>query len=142
MRESVGLIGIGLVGTALAENLVAAGFDVVGFARSAGNRNALARLGGRAAASAAAVGEAAERVILSLPDSPAVEAVLRGPDGLLAGVSRVRLILEYADRLGQELPLTRVHQKILARGTAAGGGDLDTSAVIQQLRTLTRGRRA
>jgi 3-hydroxyisobutyrate dehydrogenase-like beta-hydroxyacid dehydrogenase len=289
VRESLGLIGIGLVGTALAENLLAAGFDVVGFARGAASRDALARCGGRPAPSARAVGEAAERVILSLPDSSAVEEVVLGPEGLLAGSARVRvildtttgdpertealaarlaergihlldgpisgssqqirerqgafliggdraayegcldliralaerhyhlggsgagaraklasnlilglnrlalaeglvfaerlgldleaflallkvtpayscavdvkgqkmlqgdftpqskisqhhkdlrIILDYAERLGQDLPLARVHEAILARGIAAGEGDLDTSAVIRQLRAL------
>ncbi|HTX54737.1 MAG TPA: NAD(P)-dependent oxidoreductase [Candidatus Baltobacteraceae bacterium] len=94
MGESIGLIGIGLVGTALAENLVAAGFDVGGFARSTASRDALSRCGGRAVPSARGVGEMAERVILSLPDSSAVEDVVLGPEGLLAGTSRVRLILD------------------------------------------------
>jgi len=94
MGESIGLVGIGLVGTALAENLLAAGFDVLGFARSAASRDALARRGGRPAASARAVGEGAERVILSLPDSSAVEAVVLGPEGLFAGTPRVRVILD------------------------------------------------
>ncbi len=94
MRETIGLVGIGLVGTALAENLLAAGFEVLGFARSAASREALARRGGRQAASARAIGEAVERVILSLPDSPIVEAVVLGPEGLLAGSARVRMILD------------------------------------------------
>ena len=48
-RETIGLIGIGLVGTALAESLLAAGYGVVGFARSEASREKLGRLGGRAA---------------------------------------------------------------------------------------------
>ena len=53
-RETIGLIGIGLVGTALAENLLAAGYQVIGFARSEASREKLTRLGGRAAAAPAA----------------------------------------------------------------------------------------
>jgi len=94
MRESIGMVGIGLVGTALAESLLAAGFEVVGFARSVASREALVRRGGRAAASARAIGEEVERVILSLPDSPAVDEVILGPEGLLAGTARVRVILD------------------------------------------------
>ena len=51
-RETIGLIGIGLVGTALAENLLAAGYQVIGFARSAGQSReigAAGRPGGRGA---------------------------------------------------------------------------------------------
>ena len=93
-RETVGLIGIGLVGTALAENLLAAGYEVIGFARSEASRAKLARLGGWAAASSREIGQAAERVILSLPDSDVVEEVVLGPGGLLGSSSKVRLILD------------------------------------------------
>jgi 3-hydroxyisobutyrate dehydrogenase-like beta-hydroxyacid dehydrogenase len=94
MAETVGLIGIGLVGTALAENLLAAGYDVIGFARSEASRAKLARLGGRAAAGPAQVAAEAARVLLSLPDSDVVEEVVLGPGGLLGGSSKVRLILD------------------------------------------------
>jgi 3-hydroxyisobutyrate dehydrogenase-like beta-hydroxyacid dehydrogenase len=94
MRETVGLVGIGLVGTALAENLLAGGFDVIGYARSEASREKLVRLGGRAAGRAGEVAEAAARVILSLPDSDAVEQVVAADDGLLAARGRLRLILD------------------------------------------------
>jgi 3-hydroxyisobutyrate dehydrogenase-like beta-hydroxyacid dehydrogenase len=93
-REAIGLIGIGLVGTAFAENLLAAGYQVVGFARRASSRETLVRLGGRASASAPEVAQAAERVILSLPDSDAVDEVVRGAHGLLSVGSRLRIILD------------------------------------------------
>ena len=92
--ETIGLIGIGLVGTAFAENLLTAGYRVIGFARRASSREALVRLGGRAAASAAEVAQAAERVILSLPDSDVVDEVVLGPKGLLSVASRLRVILD------------------------------------------------
>jgi len=93
-RETIGLIGIGLVGTALAENLLAAGYQVIGFARSEASREKLVRLGGRAAAAPAAVAEEAARVILSLPDSDVVNQIVSGPGGLLLAGSGLRLILD------------------------------------------------
>jgi 3-hydroxyisobutyrate dehydrogenase-like beta-hydroxyacid dehydrogenase len=93
-RETIGLVGIGLVGTALAESLLARGYGVVGFARSQASREKLVRLGGRAAADPADVAAEAARVVLSLPDSDVVDQVVSGPGGLLeAGVS-LRLILD------------------------------------------------
>jgi len=93
-RETIGLIGIGLVGTALAENLLAAGYQVIGFARSEASREKLVRLGGRAAAAPAAVAAEASRVILSLPDSDVVDQIVSGPGGLLAAGSGLRLVLD------------------------------------------------
>ena len=52
-RQAVGLIGVGLLGAALAERLTGGGFDVLGYDVAAGRREALARLGARAAAIAA-----------------------------------------------------------------------------------------
>jgi 3-hydroxyisobutyrate dehydrogenase-like beta-hydroxyacid dehydrogenase len=92
--ETIGLVGIGLVGTALAENLIGAGFEVVGFARREASRANLTRLGGRVASSARDVAQAAERVILSLPDSDVVDEVVLGPYGLLSAPSTLRLILD------------------------------------------------
>lgn len=50
----------------------------------------------------------------------------------------LRIILEYAERLGQELPLARLHKEILERCMAQGEGDLDTSGVILELRRMKK----
>ncbi len=49
----------------------------------------------------------------------------------------VTLILKYADESGQDLPLSRVHLDILTQTIAAGEGDLDTCAVIKEIRRRT-----
>ena len=46
----------------------------------------------------------------------------------------VSIILEYAQNLQQELPASKVHQKVLEKAIAAGDGDLDNSAVIREIR--------
>jgi 3-hydroxyisobutyrate dehydrogenase-like beta-hydroxyacid dehydrogenase len=124
------MVGIGLVGTALAENLLAAGFEVLGFARSVTSRDALARRGGRAVPSARAVGEEAERVILSLPDSSAVEDVILGPEGLLAGTARVRLILDTTT--GDPERTEALAARLAARGVHLLDGPISGSS--QQIR--------
>ncbi len=93
-KDTIGLVGIGLVGTALAENLLAAGYEVLGFAPSEASRAKLVRLGGRVVEGPAQVAAEAARVILSLPDSDVVERVVLGPGGLLEGPVRPRLILD------------------------------------------------
>jgi 3-hydroxyisobutyrate dehydrogenase-like beta-hydroxyacid dehydrogenase len=74
--QTVGLIGAGLLGAALAERLVGGGLDVLGYDVDAGRREALARLGARAAASAGAVLSACPRVLMSLPGLDVVASVL------------------------------------------------------------------
>ncbi|MBI4893628.1 MAG: NAD(P)-dependent oxidoreductase [Acidobacteria bacterium] len=71
----VGLIGVGLVGTALAERLLAAGFQVTGYDTDPAQLEALRKLGGRPAASPQEAA-AAPRLLLSLPTSSTGAQVL------------------------------------------------------------------
>jgi L-threonate 2-dehydrogenase len=71
----VGVIGLGNMGSAMAANLVQAGFEVVGTDVVARYRNALKKAGGTALADARAVGKCSRRIILSLPSEAALQAV-------------------------------------------------------------------
>jgi 3-hydroxyisobutyrate dehydrogenase-like beta-hydroxyacid dehydrogenase len=81
----VGLVGLGLVGTALGARLAAAGFAVLGHDHSPQAREAWARGGGRVADSLAALGQACPCVVLAVFDTAGVLQVVEGPGGLLAG---------------------------------------------------------
>ena len=83
MRETVGLVGIGLVGTALAERFLAAGLGVVGFDVERQRCAHLEALGGTAVESAAAVAYSVRRVALSLPTTEVVRSVVDGRAGIL-----------------------------------------------------------
>lgn len=65
----IGLIGLGLLGSAVAERLVRAGHEVCGYDLDVARCDDLARLGGTVAADAAGVGRACSSILLSLPDS-------------------------------------------------------------------------
>ena len=80
--ETVGFVGTGIMGKPMAENVLAAGYDVVAYNRSPEPVEDLAERGATAADSAAAVAESADVVITVLPDTDAVESVLYD-DGLL-----------------------------------------------------------
>jgi 3-hydroxyisobutyrate dehydrogenase-like beta-hydroxyacid dehydrogenase len=84
--ELVGLVGLGLMGMALAERLRRGGFDVWGHDIDPARESLLAASGGKVATSAADIASACSRILLSLPDSDVVEAVLTdmGPS-LVAG---------------------------------------------------------
>jgi len=82
-KENIGLVGIGLVGTALGENLLAAGFGVVGYDIVPEKCRHLEELGGEAASSPADVARRCRRVVLSLMTSEIVRGVVEGSDGLL-----------------------------------------------------------
>ncbi|GAA3420143.1 2-hydroxy-3-oxopropionate reductase [Streptosporangium vulgare] len=80
---NIGFIGLGIMGSPMAANLVRAGHTVVGYDTSAERTDALAVAGGKSAGSVAEAVAQAEVVITMLPDSPQVEEVAFGDDGLL-----------------------------------------------------------
>jgi len=80
---NIGLIGLGLVGSAMAECLIADRSNVVGFDIDQAKCEFLEQLGGQVVNNPAQVAEQAERVILSLPDTEAVLQVVEGPGGIM-----------------------------------------------------------
>jgi 3-hydroxyisobutyrate dehydrogenase-like beta-hydroxyacid dehydrogenase len=93
-ESTVGLIGLGLVGQALAGRLLAAGATVVGHDVDPAAREAAAAAGVAVVDSAAEVGGRARLVLLSLPSSPVVEAVLWAEGGLADGCSAGSVIVD------------------------------------------------
>ena len=84
--RQVGIIGVGLVGTALAERLIGAGYRITGYDLRPEPMDVLRRMGAGTACSAIAVAEKSTRLILSLPTSDIVATVLQEIAGkLLAG---------------------------------------------------------
>lgn len=92
--STVGLLGLGIMGSAMAPNLLAAGFKVVGFDIAAERLDAFERTGGTPATAPREVAMAADILISVLPSVQALEQVLCGPDGLLAAGRRNRILVE------------------------------------------------
>jgi len=81
----VGFIGLGIMGRPMARNLLKAGFELIVHNRSQGPVQALIAEGVRAATSPRAVAKQVECLITMLPDSPDVEPVALGPNGIIEG---------------------------------------------------------
>jgi 3-hydroxyisobutyrate dehydrogenase-like beta-hydroxyacid dehydrogenase len=77
MKSRVGVVGLGIMGSAMSENLVKAGFEVSGFDVATNRRKALRAAGGRPEGSAGDVARRAAIVVTSLPSAGALEAVSR-----------------------------------------------------------------
>jgi L-threonate 2-dehydrogenase len=76
-NQSVGMIGLGIMGSAMSKNLLRAGLRVVGFDISADALAAFAAAGGQAVRSVAEVAAAADILITSLPSAAALYDVVR-----------------------------------------------------------------
>ncbi len=83
--KTVGFIGLGLMGGPMARNLLKAGFEVVGYNRSRGKVDALVADGGTAGDSPADVASRCDVVISCVSDTPDVQQVVAGDDGIAAG---------------------------------------------------------
>lgn len=81
---AVAFIGLGIMGSPMAVNLVRAGHDVVGYNRTPTKARPLVEAGGRAATTIADAVHNADVVVTMLPDSPDVEAVTFGTQGIHA----------------------------------------------------------
>ena len=75
-RTPVGLIGLGLLGQALAKRLLAASFAVIGFDVEETKRKKLATLGGEAAETIAELAQASSPIVLAVFDTDQVEEVV------------------------------------------------------------------
>jgi 3-hydroxyisobutyrate dehydrogenase-like beta-hydroxyacid dehydrogenase len=91
---SIGVVGLGLLGHAVASRLVDAGRGVVGFDVLPERVGALVGLGGQPALSAAEVARRADPVCTLLPSLAAVEAAVLGPEGVLAAAGPGRTLVQ------------------------------------------------
>jgi putative dehydrogenase len=110
---AIGIIGLGLLGHAVASRLLAGGFDVVGYDLVPERVTDLVRLGGRGAASAAEAGSP-DAVCVMLPSLASVEEVILGAGGLVARGRAGQTIVQMST-------ISPVLTRRLAREVAAGG---------------------
>jgi 2-hydroxy-3-oxopropionate reductase len=92
--DSVGFIGLGVMGKPMAKNLIAGGYSLVVHSRSAGPVDELVAAGAARAASPADVARRVTRIITMLPDSPDVEQVLEGEEGVFSAVQPGTIIID------------------------------------------------
>lgn len=94
-KAKIGFIGVGLMGHGMAKNLLEKGFSVSLLGHR--NREPVDDLVSRGAVevdSPKAVAAASDVIILCLPNSPTIEAIVLGPDGVLDGASEGAVIID------------------------------------------------
>jgi 2-hydroxy-3-oxopropionate reductase len=84
-KMKVGYIGLGIMGKPMARNILKAGYPLVVHNRSRGAVNELVYEGAQEAHSPAEVAEEVDIVFTNLPDTPDVESVTLGPEGIIEG---------------------------------------------------------
>lgn len=93
-EKTIGFIGLGLMGRPMCRNLLKAGARLVVTNRSEPPRLEMKREGALVGDTPAAVAAQADIIVLMVADTPAVEAVLQGPDGVLESLRPDTLIID------------------------------------------------
>lgn len=92
--QTIGVVGLGIMGLPMAKNLVDSGYDVIGYNRSTEPMDRLAEAGGKRAQSARDAAASADVLITCLPDSAVVAEVIREEDGVMAGIDPGTIVIE------------------------------------------------
>ena len=93
---TVGFIGLGIMGSPMSVHLANAGYTVAGYNRSAERLATLVEAGGRAATSIPDAVRDADVVAVMVPDSPDVQDVLLGEDGVFANAKPGTLVIDFS----------------------------------------------
>jgi len=94
MNESIGFIGLGIMGSGMAANLLRAGFNVTVWNRTPARITPLAGAGAAVADNPAAVAESSTIIVTCVSDTPDVEEVILGPQGIIDGVRSGSLVID------------------------------------------------
>jgi 2-hydroxy-3-oxopropionate reductase len=126
-KPVIGLVGLGIMGKPMARNLMKAGYELVVYDIVQAAVEELAAEGATPTGSPREVAAGCDFIITMLPDSPDVEAVALGPDGLIEGVKSGQI---YAD-MSTIAPTTAilVNEKMSEKGVRCldapvSGGDV------------------
>jgi 2-hydroxy-3-oxopropionate reductase len=117
--ETIGFIGLGLMGRPMARNLLKAGYPLVVHSRGQGPVNELVEAGARRASSPAEIAAAATRIITMVPDGPDVELVLEGPQGVFSAIQPGTIVIDMSSIA------PGVARRLAARAHTLGGSMLD-----------------
>lgn len=94
MNESIGFIGLGIMGRGMAANLLRAGFNLSVWNRTPSRMTPLVEAGARAAGGPAEVARLSDIIITCVSDTADVEEVVLGPGGVIEGARRGSLLID------------------------------------------------
>ncbi|HZT98572.1 MAG TPA: 2-hydroxy-3-oxopropionate reductase [Ktedonobacteraceae bacterium] len=127
MTTTIGFIGLGIMGKPMARNLMKAGYKLVVYNRSQAPVKELAADGAAGADSPKAVAEQSDVVITMLPDSPQVQEVMTGENGVLGGAKASTLVIDMSTIspvVTQELARLAQERGVRMLDAPVSGGDV------------------
>jgi 2-hydroxy-3-oxopropionate reductase len=143
MAETVGFIGLGVMGKPMALNLIKAGHRLVVHSRSSAPVAEVVAAGAARGTGPADVARRASIVITMLPDTPDVESVIAGPDGVLSGLQPGSIVIDMSSI--SPVATKRLAERVSERQSAmldapVSGGEI--GAINASLSIMVGGDRA
>ncbi len=96
MSEKIGFIGLGIMGAGMAQNLLEAGYEIVVWNRTASKMARFRDRGAVVAKSPAEVASQCDIVMICVSDTPDVQAVIWGPEGVSRGARSGSLVIDHS----------------------------------------------
>jgi 2-hydroxy-3-oxopropionate reductase len=124
---TIGYIGLGLMGKSIARNILKAGFPLVVHNRSRAAVDELVAKGAQAASTPAQVAAQVDVIFTNLPDTPDVEKVMLGPNGILEGAHDGLIFVDNSTikpASARTLAARLAEKGVLALDAPVSGGDI------------------
>ena len=130
---NLGYVGLGAMGGNMADLLMAKGHKVTGYNRTAGKADWLVKKGMGVGATPKAVAQAADVIFVMVTNSAADEAVMNGPDGLIAGLTPGKVVVDMST-------ISPAVSRKLAAAVRQTGADMVDAPVSGSIITLQQGK--
>jgi 3-hydroxyisobutyrate dehydrogenase len=125
MSERIGFVGLGIMGQGMAHNLLKAGFQLRVWNRTAARMDSLIKAGAEAGFSPADVAANSDITIVCVSDTPDVERVVLGEDGILQGANAGSLVIDcstISPQTTREIATLLAEQKVHMLDAPISGG--------------------
>src|SRR5689334_1204359 len=126
MPDTIGFIGLGIMGRPMAHNLLKAGFPLIVHNRHQEVTDEFLAAGARASTLPREIAASSDVVITMLPGSAQVEEVLLGPEGIIEGTHEGLLVIDMSTIspiVASELAVRLLQQGITMLDAPVSGGD-------------------
>ena len=125
MSERIGFIGLGIMGRGMAANLLKAGFSLTVWNRTIARMDDLVAQGAHAGASPADVAARSDIIVVCVSDTPDVQAVILGDDGVIAGAAPGALVIDcstISPQATREMAIALAEQGVAMLDAPISGG--------------------
>ena len=137
MEKKVGLIGLGIMGIPMARNLMKAGFEVTVYNRTAAKAERLAAEGAKTAKTPREVAEKNPVIITMVSDTPDVESVILGENGVIEGLHPDAVVIDMSTispratrQIAQRLAEKKAHMLDAPVSGGEGGAIAGTLSIM------------